>query len=169
MTLSYFAGSRLTTATFDTLFGMLPRTFTKVSAQTYTSTTTFQNDADLTCSLEASSSYEVVFNLALVGTDGDIKTIWSLPTDATGDKKCIGPALSSTDRTDTTVRTGTHQFSTVVTYGVNSSTNAAYARETGLIVTTTAGTLTLQHAQNSSTVNLSGMAASSWMMIRKVS
>lgn len=168
MTLSYFAGTRLTTTTFNAIFDMYPRTFVKSSDQTYNTQTTFQNDTHLTCSLEAASTYEVVMNLVMSGTDGDIKTKWLVPSDATGYKICQGPALTSTDREDTNMATAAHNLATVRNYGLAHLTNYAGAREAGLIVTTTAGTLVLQHAQNSSTANNSGLITNSWMTIRKI-
>ena len=103
MTLNYFAGTRLTTQTFDQLFAQVPRTFVKSSDQLYNTTTTLQNDEHLTCSLEANSTYEVTVHLVMGGTTGDIVTAWSAPSGATGYKVCHGPALTSTDRSDTTM------------------------------------------------------------------
>lgn len=168
MALSYFAGTRLTTATFDELFDQLPRNFFKTADQTYASQTTFQNDVDLSASMEANSVYEVFVGLALLGTDGNIKVVWSPPTGATGLKLCVGPALTSTDRDDTTMKTAAHNIGTTAIYGVNSATNYAAATEHSFVTTVSAGTLVIQHAQNSSTVNPSGLAASSFMTVRKV-
>lgn len=169
MTLSYFAGTRLTTQTFDALFAQVPRDFYKTSDQLYTSQTTLQNDEHLTCSLEANSIYVVEMILTLSGTAGDIVTAWSVPADATGYKICHGPALTSTDRSDTTMASASHNLGTLRGYGVNHATNYAGAREKGRIITITAGTLTLQHAQNSSNAAPSGVGNNSWMEVRKIS
>lgn len=169
MTLAYYAGTRLLTTTFDALFEQIPRTFRKPSDQFYDTTTTFQNDVDLSCSLEANSVYEIEFNLVLSGTAGDIQTAWSPPSGATGYKLCLGPAATSTDRSDTTVATAAHNLTTVRSYGLNSATNFAGAREKGLVVTVAAGTLTLTHTQLSSNAAPSGLAANSWMIVRKIS
>jgi hypothetical protein len=168
MALAYYAGTRLLTTTFDALFAQVPRTFTKPADQTYVSTVTAQNDVDMTCSLEANSTYEVVMNLVMMGTAGDIITLWSAPINAAGFKICQGPALTSTDRSDTTMASAAHGLATQRGYGLNSATNFAGARETGLVVTIDAGTLTLQHMQNSSSVSPSGLVANSWMTVRKI-
>jgi hypothetical protein len=169
MALAYYAGTRLLTTTFDALFEQVPRTFRKLADQFYDTTTTFQNDVDLTCSLEANSVYEVEFNLVMSGTAGDIQTSWSAPSGATGYKACMGPAASSTSRDDTTMATAAHNLATVRSYGLNHATNFAGAREKGLVVTVGAGTLTLQHTQLSSNAAPSGLATNSWMTVRKIS
>lgn len=170
MPLAYYAGQILPAAALDAIVGMLPRVFVKAADQLYSGTTTFQNDVELTCSLEANSVYEVLVTMALSGTDGDIKTTWSVPDGATGLKMCLGPALASTDRTDTTMRSAAHNLTTnTVTYGVNHATNYAGALEHGLVTTVSAGTLTIQHTQSTSTANPSGLAASSRMTVRKIS
>jgi hypothetical protein len=166
--LAYYAGTRLLTTTFDALFAQVPRTFVKAADQFYASQTTFQNDEHLTCSLEANSTYEVKVNLVISGTDGNFKSAWSAPSGATGYKICHGPALTSTDRDDTTMKSAAHNLGTSAIYGVNHATNYAGCFEEGLVVTVAAGTLTIQHAQNSSTVNPSGLATNSWMTVRKV-
>lgn len=166
--MAYLAGQFLLAEDLDDLANMLPRTFTKPADQTYSSTVTAQNDVDLTCSLEANSTYEVVMNLVMMGTAGDIITLWSAPINAAGFKICQGPALTSTDRSDTTMATAAHGLATQRGYGLNSATNFAGARETGLVVTIDAGTLTLQHMQNSSNAAPSGLVANTWMTVRKI-
>jgi hypothetical protein len=169
VTLSYFAGTRLTTQTFDALFAQVPRTFTKATDQLYNTTTTLQNDEFLTCSLDANSTYEVAVFLVMSGTAGDIVTAWSAPSGATGYKICHGPALTSTDRSDTTMASAAHNLGTLRGYGLNHATNYAGAVERGEVVTATAGTLTIQHTQNSSNAAPSGVVTNSFMTVRKIS
>lgn len=169
MTLTYFAGTRLLTQTFDELFAQVPRDFVKTADQLYNTTTTLQNDEHLTCSLQANSTYVVEMHLVLSGTAGDLVTAWSVPSDATGYKICHGPALTSTDRSDTTMASAAHNLGTLRGYGLNHATNYAGAREKGRIITITAGTLVLQHTQNSSNAAPSGLATNSWMEVRKIS
>jgi hypothetical protein len=118
--------------------------------------------------MAANSVYEVEIYASINGTDGDLQTAWSVPSGATGNKMCVGPALSSTDRTDTTGRFSTHGFTTVVTYGVNSA-SSAHCRESGTVTTSAAGTFVWQHAQNTSTANATVVGTSSFMRVRKVS
>ncbi len=67
------------------------------------------------------------------------------------------------------MRSATHQLGTTVIYGVNHLTSFAAAREWAVIITATAGTLVIQHAQNSSTANNTTMGTNSKMNVKKIS
>jgi hypothetical protein len=140
----------------------------KTGAQDHLNDATLQNDTELTCSMEANSTYVVRIHASIGGTDGDIQTAWSAPTNSSGSKQCFGPEAGSTDRTNTNMRASNHAFATAVTYGVASLTSLAAVIEVGRIDTTEAGTFTWQHAQNSSTGNASTIGANSFMIVTKV-
>jgi hypothetical protein len=139
----------------------------KTGAQDHISNTTFTNDTELTCSMEANSRYEVRIHAGAGGTDGDLKTRWQVPTGATGYKMVFGPTEASTDREDTNMRAATHGHGTTATYGVNHATNFVNIQEIGLVITTTAGTFVWQHAQNASTANPSSITENSYMVVTK--
>jgi hypothetical protein len=169
--LTYYAGQRLLATDLDAIVALVPRLIIKASDQVYQSDTTFRNDTELTISLQANSMYVVEFVLAGVGqavSTGDLKTVWSAPSGATGIKVCHGPAVSSTSRTDTTMTSASTPFSTAAGYGTASTTSAVAIREFGQVTTTNAGTLTLQHAQNVSNANDTGILAGSILVVTKV-
>lgn len=166
---TYYAGQPVLATTFASIEARMGKVYTKSGVNTYTSNTTLTNDPDFTCAMEANSTYIVEIQGSIGGTDGDIQTSWSAPTNSSGSKQCVGPALSSTDRTDTNMRAGNHAFATAVPYGTASATSLASIQEIGRVVTIEAGTFVWQHAQNSSTVNPSNIGVNSIMRVTKIS
>lgn len=166
--MAYFAGQFLDAADLEALAARLPRYINKTGATTYTSQATLQNDPDLVCSMAANSVYDVRIHSSIGGTDGDIQTAWSCPTNSSGSKQCFGPEPASTDRTNTNMRASNHAFATAVTYGVNSAASLAAIIEVGRVVTVDAGTFVFQAAQASSTVNPSNIGQNTYMIITKV-
>lgn len=166
----YFAGQRLTAQALDEILNFQSQSIVKASDQVYQSDTTFRNDTELSLPLDGDSLYSVEFVLAVAGgTAQDFKTSWSAPSGATGFKICLGPAPGSTDRDDTNMISRASNLATTVTYGPSSTTLLIGIREQGTIITTSAGTLTLQHAQSTSGAVDTGVKASStvtWTKIR---
>lgn len=166
--MAVYAGEVIDAPSWRELQARLPRYINKSGATTYTSQATLQNDPDLVCSMEANSVYDVRIHGSIGGTDGDIQTSWSAPSNATGSKQCFGPEAGSTDRTNTNMRAGNHAFNTAVTYGVNSASSLAAIIEVGRVVTVDAGTFVFQAAQASSTANPSNIGQNTYMIITKV-
>jgi hypothetical protein len=149
------------------------RVIKKAAAESVTSSTTLQNDDDFTISLEASKIYRVQLFLAIGGaTAGDIKVAWAMTggvVQYTG-RHCRGPQVGSADNTATTVRVATSGQTTSVAYGTDGAINGS-AHEDFLIETTTngtAGTLTVQWAQNTSNATATTVGSASFMVIEEV-
>lgn len=143
------------------------------------STTTFADDPDLTCALDASAVYRVEFWLHFAAIDqvsgspaGRFKTMWNVPAGWTGNRSAVGPdqgAILSSTSSGGQGRWGVHNFSTSATYGDrDSTTNLAFALEEGTIFTTTAGTVTLQWAQAVSNASATRLAQGSVLRVTRI-
>lgn len=166
----FFAGTRLLAADLNALAG-LERVIVKAADQLYLSDNVLRNDTELVMSLAADSTYQVEFILGAVGqasSTGDIQTAWTIPSGATGSKYCYGPSTATTDRTNTTMEAIGTGVTNVAQYGTVSTTSSIAIRERGFVTTTSAGTLTLQHAQITSNANSTGIRAGSIMVVRRV-
>jgi hypothetical protein len=151
-----------------TVLGVGQKTFIlKPSDQTKTSDTTLAADSAITFAMAAAATYLIRVVVAATGTVGDLKTDWSVPASAAGLKFVIGPALSSTDRTDTTMRSSAHGFTTVPTYGLNSTSGARVVEE-GHVTTVGAGTWSWRWAQNTSSASATTIEAGSFAIIERV-
>lgn len=166
--MTVYAGQILDAPTLLDILNRLPRYVNKSDATPFTSQATLQNDPDLVASMEANSVYDVRIHASIGGTDGDLQTSWSTPSNASGSKQCFGPEAGSTDRTNTNMRAGNHAFATAITYGVASASSLAAVIEVGRVVTVDAGTFTFQAAQASSTGNASNVGVNTYMIITKV-
>lgn len=154
-----------------------PYIVTKTGNTDRTSTTTRTADPDLTMSLAANATYIVEFHMYIGGsTFALVVTEWFVPSGATGLKGGIGPASSATEGTagnnnadGVVMRAGSHNFGTSLTYGRrNVNTNLCYAVETGTVTTTSAGTLALAWAQNTSSTTFNRMGVGSWMRVTRI-
>lgn len=142
----------------------------RATAQTYDSTTTLQDDTVLQGAVDAYSTYLAIFGISALGTAGDIKFDWDGPSGVTGYRVCIGPTQTSTDRTNTSMRSAFHAFATDVQYGTSDATNGGAILEVGVFTTdATAGTLILRHAQYTSNAAPSGTGIGSFMLLVKLS
>jgi hypothetical protein len=154
-----------------------PYIVTKAANTDRTSTTTRTADPDLTMSLAANATYIVEFNIFVGGSSfALVVTEWFVPSGATGLKGAIGPSSSATETTagnnnadGITMRSGSHGFSTTVTYGRrNVNTNLCYAIETGTVTTTSSGTLALAWAQSTSSTTFNRVGQGSWMRVTRI-
>jgi hypothetical protein len=104
-----------------------------------TSDTTFTDDPELVIeNLEAGAIYEIQFYVKFAGdNDGDIKTNWTLPTGATGNRCCLGPGSTAADSAadNIALRMGVHGATTSVTYSAtrDSVTSSVWCYEIGII------------------------------------
>jgi hypothetical protein len=141
----------------------------KTTDQSYSSDATLNDDTVLKFTVEANTKYRVQLYAMATGAGGNIKLAWSYPSGASGVRAVNGPAANSTNRDDTNMRTGVHNLNTEVTYGLNASGQYAGMQETFVIaIGATAGVVTLQHAQGTSSVDPTVMRASSFMIVKKL-
>lgn len=150
------------------------RILRKPAGQNVTNSTTFVSDTDLTFDLEAERTYLVDARLMVSGpTAADVKTQWV----TTGGvslflgRHCIGPALTTAGNTDTSVRSsGAHLLSTVISYGTDGTTGSRIWESFILETTTigTAGTCTLQWAQNTANATATQMTSSAYIVLTEV-
>jgi hypothetical protein len=132
-----------------------------------TTATSVQDDDELVVPLAASATYFGIFGLALGATSSvDIQTQYSVPAGASGFKFCLGPAQSSTDRTNTTMASAVHNFTTTRVYGATSTSSVPAMIEHWVCTTTSAGNLVYRWASNAAgtSVNLGG----AWVAYQRV-
>lgn len=150
-----------------------PETIYRTTDLDRASTTTFAADPVLQATLAANAKYliEVYMSYGALAA-ADLKTQWTVPAGATGNRSCFGPGSSASDSsaTNIVVRCNVSNFSTSIPYeGVrNSQTNLTLAWETGMVTTTTGGTMSLDWAQNTSNATGSRMGAGSWMRVTRL-
>ena len=154
-----------------------PYIVTKSANTDRTSTTTRTADPDLTMNLVANATYIVEFHIFVGGSSfALVVTEWLVPSGATGLKGAIGPSSAATETTagnnnadGITMRSGSHGFSTTVTYGRrNVNTNLCYAIETGTVTTTSSGTLALAWAQSTSSTTFNRVGQGSFMRVTRI-
>ena len=165
------AGAWVDAADHTPLTGIgVPWYSVKPANESVTSSTTVQNDNDLTVVLAASATYEVEAFLIVTGpTAADIKTQWTVPSGATGSRLCVGPtptAAGFTGQGQTEARMSAHGWGTTVTYSIE--TAATVICERGPLVTTTAGTLTLQWAQVTSNATATVVGTNSYLKVTRI-
>lgn len=144
----------------------------KSAGQDVTNSTTFQNDAELAYPLLAGGVYRirfVIFSLSANATP-DLKTAWAVPSGSSGLKMCQGPtdtAAAFTSRTNTAARMSGHGFTTSVTYQVD-TTAVAIEEEGILTMGSTAGSVTLQWAQNTASTTATSVLAGSYLTVERL-
>lgn len=171
---NYTAGQRLTAA--DLQAGQF-LVVTKTLNTDRSSTTTLADDPDLTFELDANAVYIVEFYLSYAGNLGKLKTAWTTPSGASGNRTAMGPGSNATDTNsdNLSTRAGVHGYSTTVVYGnrcggvTTPSLNQSIAIETSLLTTSSAGTCAIQWAQNTSKTDATRVAAGSWARALRIS
>lgn len=132
--------------------------------------TTLVNDSELFASLAASATYRVDVLLAVTGsTAGDLKVAWTVPSGASGTRFCLGPASSSTARSDTTMAVAALSLTASTAYGTSSASAAVSVRETLTVQTSSAGTLTMQFAQQTADATATTVQAGSVLIATRMS
>src|ERR687895_1187516 len=151
----------------DRLTALQPGSVVKQTLESVTSSTTYQDDNELAFPAEANAHYFVMAVLGVDGaTGGDIKTRWSVPASATGFRWCMGPPAGSADRENTNLVSAVHGFTTDRAYGTVAASGASIAAREYLRVLTagTAGAVTLQWAQNTSSATATAVIAGSYLI-----
>lgn len=146
----------------------------KTSDESVTSSTTLQDDNQLTLAVSANCTY--AFRVWIMATDatdanGDIKFAFTFPTGAVCHFSGKGPhsllASGAFGDGEYIARNTATSGSTVATYGL--TTSVIGIELTGLlIVSGTAGNLQLQWAQNSSDANATTVQSGSFMTLERV-
>lgn len=165
---SITAGQEITSTL---LTSMLPDIVYKTANEDRTATTTLADDTELTTTLAASAVYHVRIYLHYAALDAaKIKTAWTVPSGASGLRSAIGAGSAATDATAaTTSRFGVHAFTTTVTYGTRShATNQCVAIEEGIVTTTSAGTLAIQWAQDTSNATATRVGSGSSLHVTRI-
>lgn len=142
----------------------VPRIVYKSVDETIISNSTMQNDDELLLTVAASTKYEFELYMAYnSGTTPDLKIGWTLPTGATN--------LWHVDYFDTAAAAQKGQSSTVPTTGfaVGGFGSDLYAVFAGTLnISTTAGTMQVQWAQNTLTASNSTVRAGSFLRLQKI-
>lgn len=163
--MTWFVPGPVTSAQLNAI---IPQLRERSTDQSYTSDTALADDDTLTFDVEADTTYLVRFWLGVTGgSAGDLKTRWSVPAGTTGVLRwCLGPDAttgSSDPSVLPAVRLSVSQITSDVTYALNSTTNYAAILETAkVIVGSTAGTITIRHAQVASSATPTVIRAGSF-------
>ena len=170
MALKTFVTGEVLTASDVNRYLVNTITVRKTSTESVTSSTTLQDDDQLTASVEANRTYEVVGQLIFDGgTTGDLKFIFAVPTSAA--LYCV--ITYPTQLADTTIggnATITFVDSTIETHvgtiGLASTQGLSF---TGLLaVAGTAGTFKLRWAQEVSSGTATRLGIGSYFSLREV-
>lgn len=129
--------------------------------------TTLGDITGMSASLEASSTYIFWGYVAYsTGSTPDIKFAFSVPSGATGHWALHGVSSGSTNPGSLDATHATSFGAT--TLAAAGDTEGLMVRPTGYIVTTNAGTIQMQFAQNSSDASDTTVKAGSWIAFQKV-
>lgn len=148
------AGTALTSVL---LKAMLGQSAIKGSSQSVTSSTTLVNDAALVLALPANSTWKFTLDLLYqANTTANLKFGWTVPSGCT-----LAAGVNFADTT-LVARLGQMNQSTVQPVGGNGATTPLSALVSGtIVVSSTAGNLQLQWAQNTSNATAASVLAGS--------
>jgi hypothetical protein len=149
------------------------RVIKKAANESVTSSTTVQNDDDFSVSLEAEKIYAIDLYLTVSGAAaGDYKGQWAVTGGVVGytSKMCLGPESGTASVSATLVFARSVGVTSPVTYGVDGTNNSMISEHFLAETTTagTAGTLTLQWAQGTSSATATIVGSGSYMVITEV-
>lgn len=162
------AGSRATAALLDT---MLPKIVRKTTDTSRASTTTFTDDEHLSYAVEANGVY--VMDGAIkyfADPTPDIKIQFSTPTGTLGEWSWMmpGSTTAATGTTGYSIRTETNDVSGSRT-GYGTSDSQHFTPISGIWrVGSTAGSVTLQWAQNTSNATATVLYTDSWLRFVRI-
>lgn len=157
---------------WSTLLKAAPEVYVAIkgSDQSVTSSTTLANDNDLTLSVVANAIYEVWSHIIYdAATAADLKFAWTAPAGATFDW-VQGGLISSADAVSGSMFVGACTLATVNTTvtGAGSGTNMV-CRPSGLLqISSTAGSFTLQWAQQTSSATATRVRQNSYLRLMRV-
>jgi hypothetical protein len=141
----------------------------KTSTEAVTSSTTLQNDDNLVCAVTASGVYVVNWGLRMDGaTAGDFKYAFTGPSGAAMTWESRGLAAGDASNV-AAISTDVAAIGTTVTHGCLGTGTTTRVMGSGLlIVSLTAGNLTLQWAQGTSSGTATNLFAGSWLKLERV-
>lgn len=135
-----------------------------------TSNTTLGDVTGMVLSLAANAVYALDCYVAYnAGTTGDLKLAWNIPAGVTGTWTGWGPGTSATtgDTTINVVRLDAFGTANVLTFGGTGGLTACHPKGY-VVVSSTAGNLQLQYAQNVSNGTATTIIAGSWMRLTRI-
>lgn len=145
MTILFAAGQVLTAAQLNAL---VPVTAVKLADETLNNVTGLQNDDELLWAVSASSTYLLHLSISYnSGTTPDIKFGWSVPASTTMKWRVIGADTAGA----VILTSGLTESSVQPIGGAGADTHLLV--EAVITVSTTAGNVTLQWAQNTANVS----------------
>lgn len=150
-----------------------PITTIKAADESVTSSTTLQNDDELSATIPAVGTY--VFDLFIYATSaanaaGDIKIGFTFPTGSlrfSGIGPDVGLASGSVQAGQWFVHLSAASGTSAINFGLSTATVGI--RIHGLFVASATGTLQVQWAQDSSNANASTVKAGSHLVVQRVS
>lgn len=156
---SFTAGQKLRASDLNNFLPIMARATADTSK---TSNTTLGNVTGLAVAVAASTEYALDGYLAYTGNStGDIKFAWTIPTGLTGHWGISSDDTTTPGDLKTSIATA---YTTVITAG-GGSLNATVK---GYMLTSNAGTLQLQFAQNTSDGTATVVKAGSWIRLTKL-
>lgn len=145
---------------------VVPRAVVKPSDQSLTSTTTMVNDTALVLPVDANATYDIHGFLLYEGgvqNSSDMKIQWTFPAGLTMYYQLVGIDTGGV------IRSATHTQATVPTIGSNGAGTRIVQSVNGtVIVSSTAGNLQLQWAQNTSSGTATIMHAMSHLQLHRI-
>lgn len=166
---TFVAGEVLTAADVNEYL-VNSRYIRKASDESVTSSVTLQDDNELVISLDASETYELLLVATFVGaTAGDFKWQVTGPAGATLCTASNGIQTAGTGSGDDLTEGYNQALPITQTYGALPAQKSALYIHGLLVVAGTAGNLTLQWAQGTSSATPTTVHAGSFVILRRVS
>lgn len=145
----------------------------KTADETVTSNTTLQNDDELAVALATATTYRLESRLYVFGAAaGDIKVALAFPANTTvqafGGHSIVTGAVTVATSADVEARavvTQTASPTTALSFGVPDTNGIVVTLSATVVTTSTAGTLNLQWAQNSSSGTGTIVKIGSWLRV----
>jgi len=136
-------------------------------------------DPDLQFELEGNATYHVEFFIQYSTSSAAMfKTEWGVPSGASGLRRRIGAPNtkfdgttannSSSDGTWTDVVIATHGLTGLIRYGDRPGSSQTYLQESGVVITSAAGTLSFNWAQNAADGFATEVSAFSYARLKRV-
>lgn len=146
---------------------IVPRFLKKAATESVTSSTTMQDDDDLTAELSPGTWRVQLWLTATGSTAGDIKVTWTnTGTMSVLARSCLGPNMSTTSNLDGGILLAATTFTASVEYGLSAANHAIH--EDLLINVTVTGSIQLRWAQVASSGTSTTLSTSSRMYITQV-
>lgn len=162
------AGQKLTASL---LRSMLPQTVRKTADESRSATTTFADDTHLVFAAEAGAVYTMVGWIKyFASTVPDIKIQFSVPSGCLGEWawNMPGSGTTTTGTAGYSIRTETNDVAGSRT-GYGTSDSNMFTPMSGLFrMSTTAGNIALQWAQNTSDATASVLYTDSWLAFQRI-